>query len=607
MSFAQEMRDFFAAAAAGQKLIGAADDRAYNAAKKKYLEAQTTTIENKNNDTEGDKLTKDAQRSLIRSRDAATALTSKRGQLVDAQRTALTASAGPDPMLSDLKPTMDAPTTAPAIGGDEATPAAAATVNPAVQPSGIPAPVEQAPLDPELTPPEQAGGYSRGGAVQHFADGGAVGAVDTEDAQDEAAPDEEAPEEEAAPAVGGEGASDTTDISARSRGGAPTFSADAALDAGKAGLKYGVRALGLDSRAAVADPQRTRRLQAYASGAGAAQPTDLVAVRKAIDPEGKLGESSANLAALGAVYQYKMNKGDEAGAQRAAFALIQHYRVSSQQYAAMAAAASEKGDIDNAMKLVMKSYANVPDGKDLKLTKTEDGKISYSFTDEKTGKVVSKGIETPDKLAATAIGFARGQGFDAALLAAAGQKPEKPAKGAVDPDAPMKTADKKTALKQIDDAYAEQNPDDKEGKPKYAPDDALALKGAAFRIASHAGNAKLIPGEAVSAVTKIADPTALDKSGFTTKKADGGYQVTFPGKQPVFVPEATFATLITKRNEKLKAIKQQQDEAAKPGMLSKAAGAVGGAISAGVNKLADIRESNQQAIRRKEFTEPQIP
>jgi hypothetical protein len=60
-----------------------------------------------------------------------------------------------------------------------------------------------------------------------------------------------------------------------------------------------------------------------------------------------------------------------------------------------------------------------PMGKDFKIEKTADGKFKYSFTDEKTGKRLEAGIEPPDKLASSAMGFAR-QGFNETHLAAAG-------------------------------------------------------------------------------------------------------------------------------------------------------------------------------------------
>jgi hypothetical protein len=139
-----------------------------------------------------------------------------------------------------VKPTMVSPT-APAIGGVEATPAQPST--PAVPGSGIPAPVDQAPLDPELSPP--AGQYSRGGLVQKYAEGGAV--VDQPDDVDELpeapAQTQAVPADDAAPTTQqssdeGEAEGDVTDasgdteFSSRSRG-TPQFSTAAAKDAVK--------------------------------------------------------------------------------------------------------------------------------------------------------------------------------------------------------------------------------------------------------------------------------------------------------------------------------------------------------------------------------------
>jgi hypothetical protein len=145
---------------------------------------------------------------------------------------------------------------------------------------------------------------------------------------------------------------------------------------------------------------------------------DLGRIKKSIDPNSKLPESSHNLAAVGAMYQYMMNKGDTDAAACAAFQMIQYYRTASQTYAVIAAASAQKGGLDTNTRAAMKEYANVPDGQNFQLQKTPDGQVSYTTTDEKTGKVTSHGLETPDNLAASAMGFAK-NGFDKALLATA--------------------------------------------------------------------------------------------------------------------------------------------------------------------------------------------
>jgi hypothetical protein len=147
-------------------------------------------------------------------------------------------------------------------------------------------------------------------------------------------------------------------------------------------------------------------------------PIDFDRIKKAIDPKQAMGESERNLATIGAIYQWKMNHGDTDGAACAAFQMIQHYRVASQKYAIIAAAADQKGDLDVVTLAAMKAYANVADPKGFQVQKTSDGQVSYKFTDKRTGMLVSGLIVTPDKLASTAMGFAQA-GFDKTLLAAA--------------------------------------------------------------------------------------------------------------------------------------------------------------------------------------------
>jgi hypothetical protein len=150
---------------------------------------------------------------------------------------------------------------------------------------------------------------------------------------------------------------------------------------------------------------------------GSSPPEDMEKLRKLVDPKGNFGESEASLAALGAVYQFKMKRGDTAGAACTAFQIIQYHRQAQQRYAILASCAVQKGDLDTACRAAMKSYANVPD-KDVKFSKTPDGQVSYTYTDSKTGVLMSQGIEKPDKLASAAMGFAE-EGFDKALLATA--------------------------------------------------------------------------------------------------------------------------------------------------------------------------------------------
>jgi hypothetical protein len=218
-----------------------------------------------------------------------------------------------------------------------------------------------------------------------------------------------------------------TDVSARRRGLNGVISPDLIHDATKAGMTYGAKEYGLMNTGAVMTPAQQARARQFAQGHGAMTDEEMNAAKQAVDPKGELTDSQRNMAALGSVYQFWANKGDGEKASRVAFQMLQHYRNASQRYAAIAAHAAEGGNVDLATKAAMKAYANVPDGNDLELLPNPDGGIMYAVTGP-NGDVTTKGIATPQQLAASAMGLATG-GFDKAILSAAGQREE--GKGAV--------------------------------------------------------------------------------------------------------------------------------------------------------------------------------
>jgi hypothetical protein len=159
-------------------------------------------------------------------------------------------------------------------------------------------------------------------------------------------------------------------------------------------------------------------LTSLASAATCVTPAEMYAIRKRIDPRIELGEDQRNIAALSAVYQSKLKQGDAQGAQQAAFSILQNYRLASQRYAAISAAA-EMGTMDATAKAAMKAYANIPYGKDFKIWKSSEGQLKYSITDEKAGKTISQDIASPQQMAAAAMGVAT-KGFEDFLLQQAG-------------------------------------------------------------------------------------------------------------------------------------------------------------------------------------------
>lgn len=479
MSFAAEVKDFLGAAQSTYKML---DDAEYSKFRRAYMKAQTDKLNYDLNDPTA-KAQKEANLAATRANTAATIQSTNdplRDKVRLAQieasnstaeerraRAAAWARAGqPQPeedVLGGYTP-QRAVTPRPAIGGD---------------------------------PNSSEGYYARGGLVQKFADGGVVEDEDLDPAD----------EDDVAPPVTPAVTPRVTDMSAQRR---PQISKEAAHDAVEAGLKHGVEQLG--PTGGVPSPVRQQRLQALARGAGAAPVADMNAIYKKIDPNNEMGESERALNALSAVYQHKLRKGDPQGAQRTAFAMLQHYRLASQRYAAIAAAAAENGDIDGAAKAAMKAYANIPDGKGLKVSKGADGQLTYSVIDEQTGKTVNQGIASPQQLAAAAMGVAT-KGFDSFLLDAAGQRAA--TRGAVGGSRtgggpkPKEAEDLRNATGQVIDDFAAKA---KEAGKDITDDQIKAMKNASYHISR---SNDLTPDEAFSAArTFITAPEpAKDKDG----------------------------------------------------------------------------------------------
>ncbi len=584
MSFGQEIKDFLGAA---QSTYKALDDAQYSKIKRAYLQAQTDELSSPTRKAQQEAnlaQTQESTRKLKLENDdplrdettkATNALRREQAGYYGARARALTAP--PSAPQTPIADSIGAPPARPAL-----------TAPPAIGP--------QSALEPDQDD------------IQPTSFAAAGGLVEDDDEDDDALP---AP----VPAVG------PTDVSAQSR---PKISQDAAHDAVIAGLKYGASQVG---SAGVPTPQRQQRLQALAQGAGAASPEEMAAIYKKIDPNNEMGDSERSLAALSAVYQYKLRAGDGAGAQRAAFNMLQHYRLASQRYAAIAVAAAEHGDIDGAAKAAMKAYANIPDGKDFKLAKTPDGRLSYSFTDEKTGKVINQGIASPQQLAAAAMGVAT-KGFDTFLFDAAGQRHA--AKGAVGgekggPPKPTEAADLRDAISSQVDKLVSGSKD----KSKITDSEISAMNNVAYHISR---SNDVTPEEATTAALSFikAPERKKDKDGKgggiegveIKRDEDTGKNVLSFAEtgRDITLSDAELRPLMVLRG---KALKERTDAEAKPkgksygeyaseagqaignvaGDAGKAIGAIGdawgGAVSRDVKKFG--QESADALERAKEL------
>lgn len=543
MSFSQEIKDFLGAYQAGEKIMASQTDQAY---KKALTDAtQKKTLRDNDPDTlaRADEIEK-AKLDNIRSQ------ISSRNQLTGARIKRMNAVGTPTGFTPGVAPEDEN------IGG--------AVAGQATQ--FVPA-------------------YAEGGLVED--DGGDDVGLGSEDDDIPAA----APQ----PAVGGAAPSGMTDVSARSRtpqpvGSLSSVSPQLVHDATKGGLSYGVNAMGLGRSGGVMTRAQQQKALAYARGYGALPPAELDKVKKAVDPEGKLSEAQRNMAALGSVFQYQMNRGNPEGAQRAAFQVLQAYRLDSMRYAAIAAHAAQDGNLDLAAQAAVKAYANIPDGNDIHLSKGEDGKLMFSYTDGKTGKVIKKGLITPQQLAAQATGLAQ-DGFDKAILSAAGQREaaKKPKEFNVN------DVDKLTNASQgaVNDGIAKL---EKNGT-EISDDSKRLLGGTTFRILkSNMGN--LNPDEAFVAARDMLGNTNAD--AFKVKKDDDGNNIIKFGAKSslgagysIKMDDDALEPIIAARAAMLASSKKKSDEASETSKrrsdlvtragkaVGKVAGAVGDNLSVG--------------------------
>jgi hypothetical protein len=528
MSFSAEMKDFLGAWQAGTKINASQTDADYKNAQTEATKKKTE----RENDPETLALEDKQARANLAKTNAGIALTNEQVKNAGVSRgytSALTKrmlDAGTaDTGTGFLPPTMAQP--GAAVGGG----------------TGVPA-IRSTQQDPTID-------YAQGGVIP-----------DTDN--DPSSENDSDEDDTAGPAVGGVPPGAPTDVSARARTGGQSqlpqggFNGIVAPqlihDAVKGGYAYGINAAGL--RGGVRTPRAQAAAKALAQGAGGLSPQEMIAAGKAVDPEGKMTASQRNMAALGAVYQFWANKGEGEKAQKVAFQMLQTFRNASQRYAAIAAHAAEQGNMDLATKAAVQAYANVPDGRDMTMSVNPDGHVVYHYVDE-NGKTISKGLATPQELASSAMGLARG-GFDQAILSAAGVREEqaKAAKEGTSKGNPV-TDMKNTGellggeLTKLQDQWQKKN-QGKEVDQNYFG----GLQDAATHIMQQ--NPKMTPREALASAQTLMDPK---QTSFKTVSEGGQNKIKFGDGTALSLDDDQFETLINKRAAARKAQYAAEDQA----------------------------------------------
>lgn len=574
MSFSAEMKDFIGAWEKGTKILGAQTDEEYKKAQTEAVKKKTET----EYDPERLKVNDEQARANLEKTRAGVSLTTEQIKNAGVSR-------GYTSALTERLRKADAE-----IGGYQGNLPVLPTQGPAV---GGAQPAPQVGLQPRTD-------------LMEYEQGGAIPDMEEDQPEMDAGAPLAAPPAAVGPAVGP--ATGPTDMSARSRGpaaGLPQAGYQGVIspllvsDAVRGGYAYGVQSLGMRGRATGARSKQAA--MALASGAEALSPDEMELARKAVDPEGRLTDSQRNMAALGSVYQHWANKGDPKRAEKVAFQMLQHFRLASQRYAAIAAAAAEKGNMDMATKAALKAYANVPDGRDMQIVVGEDGTMKYNYTDE-NGKTISKGVATPEQFAAAAMGLARG-GFDQAILSAAGQREAASGKTATKGSETAargkaavgdKVSDQKGRNEMIDPEITtlqtqwQKKNEGKEPDPEYWGN----LKDAATHIMQQNPNAT--PREALAASQALADPKRSDD--YKTTSEGGVNKIKFKDGATVTIDDDTFDVLISRRAAARAAMDKQEAQAkADAGKPSRLDQAVGGAKRIG-GAVADLAGEAGQAV-----------
>ena len=246
------------------------------------------------------------------------------------------------------------------------------------------------PLDPDVDE------FKRGGMVQavpvkRYAEGGMV--------------EEEEPKPEGPPA----------DMPAA----APGFSFMAASDAVQGAYESLNDEFKLNG--AMPGPNDGRAKEAMQKGIGAVDPKQLDEVDQAMGIQ-QMPEDRRNMARLAGVWQFYQEQGLPNRAKKAAGDLLQTYRMISNRFHAIAKQCAAEGNVDGAVEAGMRAYAYIPDSGTIKCQKTKDGRYQYSYTDDKTGKVVHKALLTPDEILAAVTNHGASSFDD--LVMASGNKEE---------------------------------------------------------------------------------------------------------------------------------------------------------------------------------------
>lgn len=529
-SFGREIKDFIAAFQAGEKIMGSRDDDEYKRLRNQALKTKMSPERLKLDDDY-----RRAQTERLRRGPQVRPMHPSQQRALDARTDYYKA------LQEGLKNPPRAPSAvddagdsgyAPPSGGKSLGPQSAVPVDDE--------PIQSAELfqDDYEDEGDVTQLAARGGMIRRpsYAEGGAVEEPDYEDDEADVVDYADDDMDEDAGAVPtGPVADPQTAPAPAPQTQSPGYSAQAAHDAALEGIKYARKNLGMDGDGAleVSSQARSTGMRAYLQRQGAMQQSEMNEVRKAIDPKNQMSESERNMAALAHVYEYNLKQNNPQGAARAAASMTQYFGQISGRYQALAKVAAESGDVDGAVKAMLKAHANIPDGTDFRVFKRGDGSYGYSYVETQSGNVMERGIASPEQILQFATNGAARSMEDFIVSASgtrAGNKPTGRAAAAPNKGEPVpKLDDHNDALKVIDEAVTSSGAKIKKFEPE--------IKHLAAQI--RLGNS--VTGQ--TALEVVGELTDEKTTGFKPEKTDSGYLVTLSSGRQVRLSRDAFQNI----------------------------------------------------------------
>ncbi len=131
-----------------------------------------------------------------------------------------------------------------------------------------------------------------------------------------------------------------------------------------------------------ADPDRSKKMEAFARNTDVASPEDVKEADKAIDPKGELEPHLRSMARLNGAYEFYLKKGDPQKAAAVAASMMSYARKVAMSGGTQIQALIEKGNLAGAAKVASRVYEELPNGNKLDIKPTKDGKaLEYKVFD----------------------------------------------------------------------------------------------------------------------------------------------------------------------------------------------------------------------------------